>query len=391
MIDILVISSDPEHVTEIEKIVAADDAHHRLRTASTGLAAVLNHPQSLAQTDLLIFDGTRMTPEDLDSLGAIAALRSDMACMLIALAPSADLLMRAMRAGVRDVQPWPIESDGMRQAIRRVAQKVAGNRREGQVVSFVSCKGGSGTSFLAANVAFDASMAGRRTLLFDLNQQFGEAAFLVSEQTPPATLADICAQIERLDAAFFDACVLRVSKDFDVLAGASDPAKAKEIKPEHVQRILNLVRHQYDLIVFDVGQSIGSVSIAALDQSSTIFAVLQLTLPYLRNGRRMLEIFRSLGYRNDKIRVLVNRYDKKGPIGLTAWQEALGVPVASLIPEDAATVADSINQGVPVQRLAKTSAVARSIDQILGGLSPQATPRSGIFGKLFAKPVLSKA
>lgn len=391
MIDILVISSDPQHVTEIEKTVVADDAHHRLRTTSTGLAAILNHPQALAQTDLLIFDGTSMTPEDLDSLGAVAALRSDMACMLIAPAPSADLLMRAMRAGVRDVQPWPIEPDGMRQAIRRVAQKVAGSRREGQVVSFVSCKGGSGTSFVAANVAYDASLAGRRTLLFDLNQQFGEAAFLVSEQTPPATLADICTQIERLDAAFFDACVLRVSKDFDVLAGAPDPAKAKEIKPEHVQRILNLVRHQYDLIVFDVGQSIGGVSIAALDQSSTIFAVLQLTLPYLRNGRRMLEIFRSLGYRNDKIRVVINRYDKKGPIGLTAWQEALGVPVAGLIPEDAVTVADSINQGIPVQRLAKASAVARSIEQLLGGASPQAAPRGSILGKFFGKPVLSKA
>lgn len=392
MIDILTISSDPGHASAIARIVAAGESHHRVRTSTAGLADLCAHQQALDGIDLLVIDGTQMTQQDFGTLTALTAQRAGLACMLLAPSPSAELLINAMRAGVRDVQPWPADPKDLQHAVEGIAQKVTGTRCEGRVISFVSCKGGSGTSFLAANLGFAASAVGKRTLLIDLNQQFGEAAFLVSEVTPPATLADVSIQIDRLDPAFLDACLTHVSDRFDVLAGAPDPAKAKEIKPEHLQRILHLVRSQYDLIIFDIGQSISNVSIAALDQSECIFPVLQLSLPYLRGGRRLLDIFRSLGYRGDKVRVLVNRYQKKGPVGLPELEKALGLRVASVIPEDGASVSASINQGVPILRLAKSSGVAKSLSQLVRSLSPPpANDRRSILQKFFGKPVLSRA
>src|SRR6266702_2242126 len=392
MIDILIISPDPAHASTIARIVEAGDAHHRVRTSTAGLLDLCTNKEALNGVNLLIFDGAQLTQQDFDALLAIATKHADLTCMLLTPSPSADLLIRAMRAGVRDVQPWPADPKDLRHAVERIAMKSNGTRREGRVISFISCKGGSGTSFLAANLAFAASIAGKRALLIDLNQQFGEAAFLVSEVTPPATLADVSIQIDRLDPAFLDACLTHVSDRFDVLAGAPDPAKAKEIKPEHLQRILHLVRSQYDLIIFDIGQSISNVSIAALDQSECIFPVLQLSLPYLRGGRRLLDIFRSLGYRGDKVRVLVNRYQKKGPVGLPELEKALGLRVASVIPEDDASVSASINQGVPILRLAKSSGVAKSLRELVRSLSPPpATDRRGILQKFFGRPMLARA
>lgn len=391
MINILMISADSEHANEIVRIISAGDFHHCVKTEHLGLAELSTPPQALEGVDLLIFDGAQMMPQDIDTLATLVAQHANLACMLLTPEPSADLLMRAMRAGVRDVQPWPVDPKGFRDAVERVAQKVAGARREGRVLSFISCKGGSGTSFIAANVGFAASVAGKRTLLIDLNQQFGETAFLVSEITPPATLAEVSTQIDRLDAAFLDACLTHVSNGFDVLAGTPDPAKAKDIKPEHLQRILNLVRHQYDLIVFDIGQSISNVSITALDDSECIFPVLQLSLPYLRSGRRLLDIFRSLGYRGDKIRVLVNRYEKKGPVSLSELEETLGLQVGSVIPEDSPAVSASINQGVPILRLAKSSAVAKSLNELVCSLTPTSKGnRQGILQRFFGKPVPSR-
>jgi pilus assembly protein CpaE len=388
MIDILIISPDPAHAGAIARIVGAGDAHHRVRTSAAGLLDLCTNKEALNGVDLLIFDGAQLTQQDFDALLAIATKHADLTCMLLAPSPSADVLIRAMRAGVRDVQPWPADPQDLRHAVERIAMKSNGTRREGRVISFISCKGGSGTSFLAANLAFAASTAGKRALLIDLNQQFGEAAFLVSEITPPATLADVSAQIERLDPAFLDACLTHISDGFDVLAGAADPAKAKEIKPEHLQRILNLVKHQYDLVIFDIGQSISNVSIAALDQSDCIFPVLQLSLPYLRGGRRLLDIFRSLGYRGDKVRVLVNRYEKKGPVGLPELEKALGLRVANVIPEDGASVSASINQGVPILRLARSSGVAKGLCELVRSLSPQPeTERGGILQKFFSRPM----
>ncbi|MEI5996892.1 AAA family ATPase [Paraburkholderia bengalensis] len=391
MIDILIISSDPAHAGAIAQIVEAGDSHHRVRTSTARLSDLCTNQEALDGVDLLMFDGARLTQEDFDALSAIATKHADLTCMLLTPSPSAELLIRAMRAGVRDVQPWPADPHDLRHAVERIAMKSNGTRRDGRVISFISCKGGSGTSFLAANLAFAASTAGKRALLIDLNQQFGEAAFLVSEVTPPATLADVSAQIERLDPAFLDACLTHISDGFDVLAGAPDPAKAKEIKPEHLQRILNLVRHRYDLVIFDIGQSISNVSIAALDQSDCIFPVLQLSLPYLRGGRRLLDIFRSLGYRGDKVRVLVNRYEKKGPVGLPELEKALGLRVATVIPEDGASVSASINQGVPILRLARSSGVAKGLCELVRSLSPQ--PESGrgsILQKIFNRPTLGR-
>ncbi|MPW17841.1 AAA family ATPase [Paraburkholderia sp. CNPSo 3157] len=392
MIDILTISSDPAHASAVARIVEAGGSHHRIRTSTAGLLDLCTDKEALDGVDLLILDGAHLTQQDFDALLAIATKHADLTCMLLTPSPSTDLLIRAMRAGVRDVQPWPADPEDLRRAVERIATKTNGTRRDGRVISFVSCKGGSGTSFLAANLAFAASTSGKRALLIDLNQQFGEAAFLVSEATPPATLADVSAQIERLDPAFFEACLTRVSDSFDVLAGAPDPARAKDIKPEHLQRILNLARPQYDLVIFDIGQSISNVSIAALDQSEYIFPVLQLSLPYLRGGRKLLEIFRSLGYRGDKVRVLVNRYEKKGPVGLSELEKALGLRVASVIPEDEASVSASINQGVPILRLARSSGVAKGLSELVRSLSPPpAAERSNsILQKFFSRPALSR-
>ncbi|SEB21220.1 AAA family ATPase [Paraburkholderia sartisoli] len=402
MIDILTISSDPAQASAIARIVGAEDSHHRSKIANAELSDLCAHQEALDGIDLLILDGARMTQQDFDTLAALTARHSGLTCVLLTPSPSADLLIRAMRAGVRDVLQWPVAPQELQHAVDRIARKITGTRREGRVISFVSCKGGSGTSFLAANLGFAASTTGKRALLIDLNQQFGEAAFLVSEITPPATLADVSAQIDRLDPAFLDACLTHVSEDFDVLAGAADPARAKDIKPEHLQRILNLVRHQYDLIIFDIGQSISNVSIAALDQSECIFPVLQLSLPYLRGGHRLLEIFRSLGYRGDKVRVLVNRYEKKGPVGLAELEKALGQRAASVIPEDRASVSASINQGVPILRLTRSSGVAKGLNELARSLLPAPVPasvsspalaqgRGGRLQKIFGKPTLGRA
>lgn len=99
--------------------------------------------------------------------------------------------MRAMRAGVQCVLPWPPDAQEFRDEVQRcTSHALSGHRSEAKVVSFLSCKGGSGTTFTAANFGYTlAARQGKRVLLIDLSQQYGDAAFLVTDQAPPATLA----------------------------------------------------------------------------------------------------------------------------------------------------------------------------------------------------------
>ncbi|WP_118178781.1 AAA family ATPase [Paraburkholderia phosphatilytica] len=392
MIAILAISPDPAHAGEIGRALAGADSHYQVRTSHASPADLCSHKQELDGVDLLLVDGARMRAQDFDALGSLTARHASVTCVLLTPEPSADVALRAMRTGVRDVRQWPAPREELQHAIAEIADRIQGGRRAAKVISFVSCKGGSGTSFLAANLGFAASAAGRQALVIDLSQQYGEAAFLVTEATPPATIADVCMQIDRLDPAFLDACLTRVSEGFDVLAGAPDPARAKEIKPEHLQRIVQLVRHRYDLVIFDIGQTMSNVSIAALDVSEGILPVVQLSLPYLRGARRLLDMFRSLGYGNDRIRLVVNRYHRKGPLGLPELEKTLGIRVQSVIPEDSESVSESINQGVPILRLARGSGVAKGLSALALGILPQQeSSGDGLLGRLFRRPAAARA
>ena len=202
-------------------------------------------------------------------------------------------------------------------------------------------------------------------LLLDLDQQFGDAAFIVTDKTPPATLADICHQIDRLDAALLDACVTHAHPNLDVIAGAGDPVKGADVKAAHLERILDLAKPAYDVLVFDLGQAINPASIMVLDHSEVIHSVVQLELPYLRAGRQMMEIFRSLGYPPERMQVVLNQFGKHAPITIRTMEETLGARTAHTLPTDAKTAREAANQGVPVLQLAPNSAMSRAFQQMV--------------------------
>lgn len=296
----------------------------------------------------------------------------DVPCILVTPQPSAELLMRAMRMGVRSVLRWPLDPREFAEELARLDTRAqAESETLARTFAFTSCKGGSGTTFAAANFAHAvATLRGKRVLLVDLDQQFGDTAFVVTDKTPPATMADICQQIDRLDAALLDACVTRAHPNLDVIAGAGDPVKAADIKAAHVERLLDLARPAYDVLVFDLGQAINPASIVVLDHSDTIHPVVQLTLPFLRAGRHMMEIFHSLGYPPERMQVLLNQFEKHAPITIRTMEETLGARITHMLPTDAKTAREAANQGVPALQLAPHSAMSRALLQMVDAIFP---------------------
>jgi pilus assembly protein CpaE len=390
MINILLVSSDPGRTQQIAAVIAASGIGHQLKTLANGLPQICADKDALQATDLLIFDGYHLTQDDIGTLEKLSSRHRELVCTLVTPSPSHELLIQAMRAGVRNVALWPIERESFVADLKRVAgRRAEADHRDGQVLSFVSCKGGSGTTFLAANLGHAlATLREKRVLFVDLNQQFGDAAHLVCDKAPPATIADVCAQIDRLDASFFDACLTHAYPNFDVLAGAGDPVKAVDIKVSHLEQIVALIRQQYDFVLFDVGQSVNPLSIFALDHSDLIFPVLQSSVPHLRAGKRLLELLQSLGYPGERVRILLNRHEKRGRIDLKTVESVIGARIYKAVPNDARPVLDSVNQGVPVVKQHKSSPISKSLGELAESLAPAPTAASGTaLTKLFrSKP-----
>ncbi|MFM0499778.1 AAA family ATPase [Paraburkholderia caffeinilytica] len=387
MIDILLISSSAERATHIGAQLEQSGVAYRLRTVHGEVRQLRAHATAIKTADLLIVDDVDLTARELSGIEEALVQTPHLHCMLITPAPSTNLLMAAMRVGVRHVLSWPLDEREIVDALTHVANKKnAGLRREGRVVSVSSCKGGSGTTLIAVNLAYTlAAQRDKRVLLIDLNQQFADASLLVADKAPPATLADLCSQIDRLDSAFFEACVMHVHANLDVLAGAGDPVKAAELRPAHLERMLTLVREQYDAVIVDVGQSINPLTIHVLDHSDAICMVVRQNILYLHSGRRMLDIFKELGYPASKVRVVVNQYEKNAQINLPTLEETLGAKVAHQLPRDEKHANDALNHGIPVVTAAKGSALAQGIVLLAEMLWPVvATPRTGVLSRLFA-------
>ncbi len=387
MIDILLISSSDGHAREVAALIAATDVRQRLRIERGAAKQLPRYAEQINKADLLIVEDMTLAVTDLAAIEEAIAHVPNLTCMLVAPVLSTDMLMGAMRAGVRHVLPWPVDAREFAQELSYVAgKKSTGARREGRVMSFASGRGGSGTTLIAANIAYAfAAVREKRVLLIDLNQQFADASLLLTDTAPPATLADLFAQIGRLDTAFFDACVAHVHPNLDVLAGAGDPVKAGELRASHLERVLALVRDQYDAVIFDIGQSINPLALHALDQSDAIGAVVQQTIPHLHAGRRLLDILGALGYSASKMHVLVNQYDKGAQVGLEAIEEALGVKPAHLLPRDEKSARQAVNQGMPLLTVAKGSALTKSLGVLSGLLWPQPVAASkGVLGRFLA-------
>jgi pilus assembly protein CpaE len=387
MIDIFLISSSAERALHIVARLEESGVVYRLRTGYCTARQLCTHARAIRSADLLIVDDADLSARELGGVEEALACSPGLHCVLITPAPSAALLTAAMRVGVRHVLSWPLDAGALDAVLVPIAvNKRPGGRRDGRVVSLASCKGGSGTTLIAVNLACSlAALRNRRVLLIDLSQQFADASLLVADKPPPATLADLCTQIDRLDAALLDACVMHVHANLDVLAGAGDPLKAAGVLPAQLEQILMLARERYDAVLIDIGQSLNPLTIHALDYSDAICMVVRQNLLYLHGGRRMLDIFRELGYPPGKVRVVVNQYDKNAGINLRTLEQTLGAKVAHQLPRDEKQVNEALNRGVPLVNTARDSALAQGIRLLAEMLWPAvAEARKGVLDYRFA-------
>lgn len=327
--------------------------------------------------DVLIIDDA--THGCLDAVESLSLRTPGVATLLISQDATVEFLMRAMQAGVREVIPSSGSPEVLQAALTRLMHKRypqdAAGAHEGKVFSFLSCKGGSGATFLAANFAYVlASEFGKRVALIDLNLQFGDAVIFVSEQHPPSNLAELSQQMHRLDASLLEASMLEAAPNFFVLASPEDPAHSTDVKREHVESIVRLARSNYDFVILDVSRSLDSVSLQALDMADTIFPVLQLTLPFVRDGKRLLSIFRSLDYPRSKIQLIVNRHEKGGELSLKDLEGAVDGKVSHVVPNSYIAAAASVNLGIPIVKGNRSNPISKLLIEMGRGFVQSEEP-----------------
>lgn len=294
--------------------------------------------------------------------------------LLVSPDTSIDLLKSAMEAGVRHILPAPLSKDSVLSAVdywhktESLSSRLTDNK--GELLAFLNAKGGSGSTFLASNLGYALATAGRKVLLLDLNLFFGDLVANVTDRKPGASILDLARQSELLDAALMESSVLAARENLYVLAAPLFPYHVEILTPKILQKILVLALSHYDFVILDVGRTLDPTTIKALDLSDRIYLVLQLALPSIQNVKRIETVFEGLGYGQNKLHVVVNRYERNGTIALDELERVTQTKVARTVPASYEAVMASINEGVPLPMLSPRDPVTHVLQAWASDLTP---------------------
>lgn len=362
-----VISRNENSLQELRRLLKEWDGNMPVTALTAGVDKVFALIQQ-SPPDVLIVEAGCAGDDELSHLDTLTERFPNMTVMLLCKAPTAEVIQHAMRLGIRELLTEPLRREQLHEAMRRAHRRSQGRvdqAKVGRVMSWIGCKGGSGQTFLASNFAYALSCAAKtRVALIDLNLQFGDAVLFLADHKPQFSVADVANSHGRLDAALLGSSMAHLTPSLDVLGAPESLEAATQVKPDQVEAIIQLAAQNYDYVVMDLGRNMDSRTLRALDLSDDIFMVVQLTLPFIRDCKRLLETMDALGQRREKLHLVVNRYQKGGDITLEKMESALGRKVFQTFPNSYTAVAASVNQGRPLLDIAKSDPVARALVQV---------------------------
>ena len=378
---IILVSPDKQFFSEARQFLTA--AGHVVQTrTSVRQSPALTDAERI---DLILVHWTGEARADPARLAQMVEQRPDTALMLVCEAPDTALLLTAMRAGVREILPTPMRTDDLAAALARLGR---GRRADaapgGRTLAFIGCKGGVGTTFIATNVGHVLAQS-HSVLLIDLNLQFGDALSYVYDDEPASTIADLARDLSRLDASFLETSAVRISERFHVLAAPSDPSQAIHVLPEHIAAILAVAKRRYDFVVFDVGRPVDVLALKALDDATVIFPVMQASLPNVRNAKKMLAIFKALGYPDSNVELIVNRFKRGADIGLPEIEGLFPGIAIRTIAGAFREVDEAINHGDVLPQAGAGRAVHRALVELAAQLTQSTASERTLLARLFRR------
>jgi pilus assembly protein CpaE len=311
--------------------------------------------------------------ENLKKIGVLVRQFNNISFFVLSQVVDPHLLMDAIHLGVKEFVPLPVQEEKFAAGLERVAQ-IYGMGKRARIIHLIPTIGGCGSTTVACNIA--ASLARTaKTVLIDLDLARGAAASSFDIR-PRFTIADVLASGERLDKQLLDnALSTHAASGLAILARPEIPEDSQKVTQPGFARLLNILGRMYDYVVLDSLMSVDPLYATAVQAADLNVFVMQLNVPSAKNTERFIGALRRMGIDNSKIRIVVNRFVKKGwDIAPDEVERTLGLKISWLIPNDFKNAIAAINYGEPVVLRAPRAEMSAS----LTGLATTMTGRVAV-------------
>jgi pilus assembly protein CpaE len=312
--------------------------------------------------------------------GEVAAIREQTRAPIVVVASAGGgaLLEDALESDV-DVLLLPQLVDNVAFTIRKASltrrpAPAAVKAHAGRVVTVFSPKGGTGKTVTSSNLAAALARQGKRTLLLDLDLQFGDAAIVMGVE-PEKTIYDLVVAPGELDFEKLAGYTTKHPSGLDILPAPLRPEDAELVTESKITRLLEVARECYDAIVVDTSPFFHGPMLATLDRTDELLVLCGLDVPTLKNVRLAMQTLELLSFPLTRVKFVLNRANTKVGLSKREVEAALKVTIGIELPSDRA-VPVSVNQGSPVVLANASCDFAKSIVKLAKTVVPDEKPKA---------------
>ena len=177
------------------------------------------------------------------------------------------------------------------------------NGSYGKIISISSVKGGVGKSTLTTNLAGIYYLLKKKVLIIDLDLYAGAIATLLNVDNKK----DIYMLVDSISNNRFTSIrdyVCTYNNGIDVLAAPKDPRDVSKIQSKYIEKIFDIVKREYDVILVDTHHLLDEMTLVTLDASDMSAFIVTNDLVDLKNMKSLISILNES--KKDNYKMILN-------------------------------------------------------------------------------------
>jgi pilus assembly protein CpaE len=257
----------------------------------------------------------------------------------------------------------------------------------GSMICVLGPKGGTGKTLISVNLAVALAQMGQRTVLIDLDLQFGDIGLAMGLR-PEHTVYDLVTSSGSLDEEKLEAFLVEHDSGVRALLAPTRPDQESAVTPEFMRELYAVLRTGNDFVIVDTPPGFTPEVISCIDASTDICLVGTLDALSLKNLKLGFETLRLMGYDSEHVRMVLNRANSRVGVSRDDAAMIVGRNADAFVPSHR-DVTRSLNEGNPIVAAAHRSDAARAFDHLarlyVSDREPAATVSSAERRKLFGR------
>ena len=222
---------------------------------------------------------------------------------------------------------------------------------------------------LAAALAAHSGRA-KGACVIDLDIQFGNVGTSLG-CAAKTTVVELLEAGSRLDAEFFHGAAVESRRGFDVVAAPDSITPLETVDVDRLLHLLTIARREYGSVLVDLPANWTNWTLSTVMASTDVVLVTDLTIAGLRQAKRRLELFDTVGVPRERVRIVVNRVEKRlfKAIGVDEVRRTLTHPVFATLAADPNVVPSAQDQGLLAWEANRRSKFASDVSTLADRLA----------------------